>query len=177
MNRVVRRAQALTSRFTQPMFRIDLTTEEGRGTFAFPITLAATSRAPLRLDLTTVELAVAQPPQHLVGPDARLRQQGIGGTGGGASCWAQVELRSVWLPVPWRYLGRSFLRADDMAGSRDPGHYQDSGCPIQPDAKTITKGQTLSPDKTGGGLAAQCSPGLAVGVLVIAAVVLVRVVL
>ena len=75
--------------------------------------------------------------------------------------------------MPWRYLGRSFLRADDMAGSRDPGHYQDSGCPIQPDAKTITKGQTLSPDKTGGGLAAQCSPGLAVGVLVIAAVVLV----
>ena len=35
----------------------------------------------------------------------------------------------------------------------------------------------MSPDKTGGGLAAQCSPGLAVGVLVIAAVVLVRVVL
>merc|ERR1719353_6749 len=60
--------------------------------------------------------------------------------GGKASCWAQVDSRSVGLPVACSARGRIFLRTDDMAQA---GRFTRSWslsrqrCPMHRDAKTI----------------------------------------
>ena len=106
---------AFTSRFTRPMFRIDFTTDEGLSTLALPMTLSAyVSGAASARHSTTVENSPS--PSRLstsYGPTrVAVSKESAGTQGGSASCWAHVLSKSVWLP--WRYLGSSFLRTDDM---------------------------------------------------------------
>ena len=126
------------------------------------------------------ELAVAQPPQHLVWSHARLRQQGISGHAGRQ----RVLLRPGALQVrvaagALEVLGQQ-LPEDRRHGPSRPVHASlaiaRQQLPNAQRCKAALQGaKSVSPDSEGARLAAQCSPGLAAGVVVMAAVVFERV--
>ena len=114
--------------------------------FAFPITLSAyvSHAAPARHS-TTVENSPS--PSRLstsYGPTrVSVSKESAGTQGGSASCFVQVLSKSVW-PAPWRYLGSSFLRTDDMAQlGRFTRAWPLQDSPMHRDAKLLSKGQNL----------------------------------